>query len=208
MNSDTDLANEALALLGEMPISNIADVDSKPARTCRQFAAGVIDEVLRLGRWNCATRRATLSQLVPAPVSGRSYRYSLPEDYLRLLDLNGEPSDDSTEYLQIEGRELLTDDSTAVIRYVARVPIGACDPLLKHAIACRLAAKVAIPLTGSQEKVDLMFGLAERALAKARQVDCQEAGSGENTPWNRILGRSRLLRFRGRRRNPERLEDF
>lgn len=208
MNSDTDLANEALVLLGEMPISNIEDLDSKAARVCKQFASGAIDEVLRLGRWNSAMRRATLSRLTPAPISGRSYRFQLPADFIRLAELNGEPSSDSTEYYQIEGLELLTDEESAVIRYVARVPIGACDPLLKHAIACRLAAKVAVSLTGSQEKVDLMFALGERALAKARQVDCQENGSGENTAWNRIFGRSRLLRVRGRRRNPERLEDF
>lgn len=66
MTNNTDLANSALALLGEMPITAITDPNSKPARICNQFYGDAIGEVLQLGRWNKATKRAYPVETVPA----------------------------------------------------------------------------------------------------------------------------------------------
>lgn len=208
MTTDTDLANAALAMLGEMPITSIDDTGSKPARVCKQFVEAAKDEVLRLGRWNCATKRVALVEATPVPISGFEHKFTLPADLIRILEINGEQTEDSSEYFEREGNLLLINEPTVTLRYVARVAISECDPLLQEAMAVRLAGKVCVALTGSGEKTALMTQLFYKALAEARQVDSQETGSRENSGWSRIFGRSRLLLAKGFRRNPERLEDY
>jgi hypothetical protein len=196
MTTNTDLANHALSMLGEMPIGSIDDVTSKPARLCKQFADSAIAEVLCLGRWNRATQRATLAQVLPAPVTGFTFYYQLPSDCLRVLEVNGEEWGTSDESFQLEGSKLASDATTCVIRYISQVPIGTLGVLVQQAIACRLASKLAIPLQGSAEKagqVDVSF---RRALGEARLIDAHECGSRENAPWSRIFGRSRLIMAR------------
>lgn len=208
MNTDTDLANAALAYLGEMPISSIDDPASKPARMCRQFAREAMNEVLRMHRWNRATKRGYLARDVVAPLGGFSYAYLMPTDCLRVMEVNDDEYRESNEHYELEGRRLLTNDEAVTLRYVAEIQIADADPLLAQAMALRLAAKVCVGLTGSAEKFTLMMNLFGKALAEARQVDAQECGSRENPSWTRIFSRSRILRNRGERRNPLRLEDY
>jgi|694.fasta_scaffold14576_10 hypothetical protein len=208
MQTLTDLANAALAYLGDAPVSSIIDADSKPARLCNQFAQAAVDETLRLGRWNRASRRATLVRDAAPPAFGYDCSYQLPDGWLRLLEVNGEPWEDSTQYFALEGDRLLTDQESVELRYIARVPIGACDALCQEAIALRLAAKIAVPLLGNQEMRAIMEALAAQALHRARHIDAVESNGKENPPWNQVMSRSRLLRARGARRNPLRLEDY
>ena len=203
MTTNTDLANHALALLGEMPISDIDSETSKPARVCLQFVQAAIDETLRMGRWNCATERVTLAKSTVGPVAGYDFYYDLPGDFIRLMEVNGEQWEDSSEFFEIEGLQLATDEDSVSIRYIQRIPIGFADALLANAIAIRLAGKIALPLTGSEEKAITFARLFREALGEARQHDAQESGTGRNPRWAKVFSRSRLLRSRGSGRNPE-----
>jgi hypothetical protein len=208
MQTFTDLANAALAYLGDAPVSSITDADNKPARLCNQFAQAAIDETLRLGRWNCASRRATLVRNAAPPAFGYDYSYQLPDGWLRLLEVNGEPWEDSTQYFTIEGNRLLTHQESVELRFIGRTPIGACDALCQEAIALRLAAKIAVPLLGNQEMRGIMEALAAQALHRGRHIDAVESNGKENPAWNQVMSRSRLLRTRRYARNPLRLEDY
>lgn len=206
MTNDTDLANYALALLGEAEISAITDQSSKAARMCLQFATPARQETLRMGRWNCATKRVDLVESLPVPINGYGHQFQLPTDFLRLMDVNGEAVKEADEYFEIEGRKFLTDQETVWVRYIADIGIGACDALLQAAIATRLAGKIAIPLSGRIEQADAMETLFQRRLAEAQGIDAKETASADNSPWTKIFHRSRLGRVRGARRNPLRIE--
>lgn len=208
MTTDTDLANAALGHLGEMPISSIDDLTSKPARVCREFRVAALRETLRMGRWNSATKRATLARVATTPSDAYPYAYQLPADLVRLLEVNGESAGAADEFMEIEGARLVVATEAVVIRYVAEVPIGQCDALLQNAVALRLAAKVAFSLTGKADMGVMMTQLFGKALAEARQSDAQEVGSGEKSGWARVFSRSRLLGMRRNFRNPQRLEDY
>jgi hypothetical protein len=208
MTTETDLANSALAYLGEMPISSIDDAASKPARVCRQFARQAMDEVLRMSRWNCAIKRQALARDVADPISGFAYAFILPTDFLRALEVNDDEYRASSEFYEMEGRRILSNEEAVTLRYVRAITIAQADPLLAEAMALRLASKVCVALTGSAEKSTLMLSLYGKALAEARQADAQECGSRENSSWTRIFSRSRLLNVRGKRRNPLRMEDY
>lgn len=206
MTNDTDLANHALALISEEPITAITDQASTNARTCRTFVTEARLETLRMGRWNCATKRATLTTLSTPPIGDYTFRYQLPKDYVRLMEVNGEAVKTSDEYFEIEGKQLLTDSAPVWIRYIADIGIGACDPLLQAAIAVRLAQKIALPLSARLEQADALEGLFQRRLKEALSIDAKETQSAENAGWEKVLGRSRLGRVRGARRNPLRIE--
>ncbi len=206
MTNDTDLANHALALLREEAITAITDQSSQAARTCLEFVASARQETLRMGRWNCATKRATLVRLAEVPPGGYAYQYQLPSDFIRLMDVNGEAVKATEEYFEIESRQFLTDAETVWIRYVADVSIGNLDPLLKLAVATRLASKIAIPLSGRIELADAMETLFQRRLGEARGIDAKETASGDNPTWDKVFDRTRTGRVRGYRRNPLRIE--
>lgn len=197
MTTKTQLANRALAYLGEAAISDIADVTSKPARVCNEIVDGVIDEHLREHRWNCAISRATLAELVAAPNHGFERAFQLPADFLRLLEVNGEQFDGSDEYLEIEDNQrLLTNQSEAKVRYVRRIGVAEFDPMLAKAVALGLAVEIAVPLTANLPLQGQVATLHARALSKAKAVDAVETGSRENRPMARILDNSPLRNSR------------
>ena len=194
--TSTDIANYALAYLGESKISNIDDANSKAARTCKQFLDITIKEILRSHRWNCAIKRATLTRLTETPNHHYNYFYALPTGFLRLLELNGEPHNDSDEYFELENNKLATDADTAEIRYVHNIATTDFDPLLTKAVALSLASTIAVPLTSKIELQSQCLTLFERAIGKARQIDAIEVGTREGRPMERLLSQSRLIRSR------------
>lgn len=206
MTTKTDIANRALAFLGESAILDIADTTTKHSRLCNQLIDPAIDETLRLHRWNCATARATLSA-TDAPNHGFAYAYQLPGDFLRLLELNGEAFTGSEEYLEIEeGQRLLSNSATAEIRYIKRIDPSGFDPLLAKVVALQLAMDLAVPLTANLQLQGQVASLYARAMGKAAKTDAVETGSREGRTMARLLQNSPLIRSRGRRRgyDPER----
>ena len=208
MNTNTDLANRALAHIGEMRISDIDDAENKAARVCKGCIHQVIDEVLREHRWNCAIKRVALSQLALAPEHGFARAFQLPGDFLRLLEVNGEQFGESDEFFEIEeGARLLTNADKVEIRYVRRIPVVEFDPLLAKAVSAALAAEICVPLNLNLQMQAQLEGLKARAVSKAQRIDAIEVGSREVRPIERLLGNSLLIRARGARpRNPLRYQ--
>jgi hypothetical protein len=201
MTTQTDLANAALAYLGEKKITDIDDSGSVPARTCKRFIDDTIKEELRAARWNCAIKRQTLSQISPTPTNlGDFYTvaYQLPADYMRILEVNGEPWEASQQLFEVEnGQRLLSAESSAVIRYVALIEVHEMDPLLQKAIALQLAGKLAVPLSAKNDLQAQMLTFHQLVVSQARQVDAIEVGSREVSPYERLMNSSPLVNSRG-----------
>ena len=130
MPSVVEISNNALNAIGATNITSM-DENSKAARVINQVYANVRNEVFRAHPWNCLIKRATLAQDASAPAYGYTFSYTLPADpyCLRVLEYsNGSqtyPFDNLTNnsggsVFVIEGRKLLTDESPAKIKYVAR----------------------------------------------------------------------------------------
>lgn len=197
MTTNTDLANRALSYIGESKISNIDDTGSKAARVCKEFLGDIIKEVLRSFRWNCATRRAELSEILPAPTIGPSHAYALPTDFIRLLEVNGEQWNGSEQFQEIEGRRrLVTSSNSAKIRYIASIGVVDFDPMLAESIATKLAMVISVPLTANLNMQSQMANLYNRAIKQARQVDAIETGSRENNAISRLIDNSPTVNAR------------
>lgn len=168
--SVTHICNMALSKIGANRISALSD-GTKNSILCNDFYEATVDEVLRMHPWNCAISRAQLAPLSESPAFGYDYQYTLPTAPYCLRVLQTE-----LDYeFKIEGRMLLTDESTCNILYIKRITDPTkFDPLLVEAIAVRLGMKLAYPVVQSKTLTEQLAQEYEWILREARSADAQE----------------------------------
>lgn len=180
-SGEVQLCNRALRMLRAATLISLAE-ESETARACRSLFAPLRDEVLRAYPWNFAMARASLAAAADAPAWGFARAFPLPEEpvCLRVWRVEDEALPGATAW-RVEGRQILSDAAPPLrIVYVARVAdTSRFDPCFASALAARLAAELAYPLTGSSAKEEGAWRFYERALSEARRIDAQE-GSPES----------------------------
>ena len=175
MGSKVDLANEALLLLGANTITSFSDNDSK-AVLVNRFYDSERDALLRSHRWSCAITTANLASLVETPIIDWQYKFTLPTDphCLRVLDVRTVTGDIHLDF-EIQGRELLTEESTVDITYIKRLEDATqFDALLYQALVFRMAWKLAYPIARSTTVMQQMAQLYDAVVRDARTIDSQE----------------------------------
>lgn len=178
--SEVKICNMALTKLGADTIMALTD-DSDNARACNMMYEALRDEILRGYPWNFAINRATLAQLTAAPAYGYDHAYQLPSSpyCLRVLELYEER--DSGSDWHVEGRTLVTDADTARIKYVQRVTDPTYfDAAFTEAFAARLAAEMALAITGSKTMAEAMAAVYEEKISQARLLDAIEGHADED----------------------------
>lgn len=171
MATQVDICNIALTSLGDQRIVSLSD-NNERARLCSARYDDVRNAVLRAYHWNCAIKRATLTRSSETPAWGYSFKYALPADCLRVLDVQ-----DYEIPFDVEGRFIITDASSLKLQYVARVTDETqYDALLVQAIGTRLAMEIAEPLTGRRDLRQDMTAKYQAILAEARSADSAERG--------------------------------
>lgn len=202
MQNETEVANLALSYLSANSIVSLYDDNDEKARVLKGVFEMTSKQVMRLHRWSCCIKRAQLTQLAGEQLQstnfGYSFAYQLPEDLLRFLEINGEPYKAKSEFLDINGRQLLSNDSSALIRYIRyERDTTKWDPLMAEAIAIKLAMVASRRITKDGIGPEALNAHYQRTVANAILVDAMETGSGENRPIERILENSPLVN-RGR----------
>lgn len=186
--TETDLFNHALGMIGINPVANIDDLGTIPETGKRMFNA-VSDSVLRSRPWNCALRRQTLNVVTnPADIEF-SHAFQLPTDpyclrVIRIADLS------ARHRFRVEGRLLLTDQSSVKILYIARVPVSDYDPLLFDAVATRLGSELAGPLARDFSMAKNLLEVYLEKFAEAAGVDDAEGGMDEDLPTDLVTIRN------------------
>ena len=173
MASVVDICNGALNQLGASTILSLTE-DSKNARLCNARYTQVRDSLFRSHPWNCLQKRVQLAADTTAPAWGFTSAYTLPADCLRLLRILDYDSNH-----KVEGRKILTNNSSMKILYVARIEDpNEYDELLRETISAGLAADIAYAVTSSNPVSINMYNLYQTKLKDARFVDATE---GQNT---------------------------
>jgi hypothetical protein len=196
--STTTIVNRALSKLGAGRVTSIDD-DSRNARACKAAFDAVRDAELRKAVWSFAAVRTTLEADVDAPAWGFSYRYLLPADCLRVLQVNdyedalqgGDYRDASAPPYALEGGYVLTDlPAPLKLRYVKRQDDAAMfDPLFAEALACALAAEIAPEVTESDAKRAFAAQQYVQAMRDARRLNAVEKPSEAVADDSWVMGR-------------------
>lgn len=150
MASKTQIANEALSLLGEVgQISSLSD-SSQAAQLANLLFESVVKDISVRGHFTSTITRATLTNTGTSPEYEYNNQYNLPNDPLSLKVLDINYGDIGDYDYSIEGDYLYTDASSVKIKYVGYLTnSGNYDEQLRRAVTYELAARMAKPLTGS-----------------------------------------------------------
>ena len=175
MGSKVDLANEALLLLGANTITSFTDNDSN-AVLVNRFYESERGALLRSHRWSCAITTANLASLADTPIIDWEFKFTLPTDpyCLRVLDVRTVTGDIKLDF-EVQGRELLTEETAVDITYIKRLDDATqFDALLYQALVFRLAWKLSYPITRSNPVMQQMASMYDAVVRDARTIDSQE----------------------------------
>ena len=186
MTSVVDICNIGLSNLGDQKISSLSD-NNERARLCNLRFTDVRDAVLRAHPWSCAVTRTSLVRDSTAPVWGYAYRYNLPSNCLRVLDVETWYEDH-----RLEGKFVVTDSSEVNLMYVRTIDDpNVFDALITHAIGLRLASEIAESLTGRPELRNNLYAKYQNVLSEARSIDSSERGYVDKI-WSDVFIEARL----------------
>lgn len=182
MASKVDLCNFALGLVAEARIGSIDD-SNEPARLCKLHLEQTVREVLRKANWRACRKRAALAASATDPVFGWNKAYPLPVDWLRTVSLNDiDPENVERPLFEVEGTDLLTDETTANIVYIADVTQEAggagyarMDALLIRACYTLLASKLAWALQQSRTLRESLLAEFDVIVREAKSVNARDA---------------------------------
>lgn len=177
MASQVSICNKALLRVGQAQIQALTE-QSTEAAYCRQFYDDIRKTVLRSFAWNFALKFSTVAEVAGQTSYRFAYVYALPADCLRILEVHPSegysPDDAATEFETI-GQYLHTDMEDAIIKYVFDVTdTTQFDDTFVDALAYRMAAELAMPITRDPNYVGSMMDMYYRTLSAARTYDANE----------------------------------
>jgi len=171
--SKVKICNLALTLIGADTINAIDD-DSTPAKKCNAIYDYILEDLLTSCPWTFAQKRVALALLDEDPVytdDGVAYVYQKPTDCLKVNFTNVENA-----LVKIEGDKILSDTASLYIMYTYNVTDPTkYTPKFTTALAGRLAAELAFPITNSRTlAADLMNVYLNEKLPDAVASDSQQ----------------------------------
>lgn len=168
MATKLEIWNKALQLLGETKLTSTSEAVPQKAELEIAWATCVLD-VFAAGYWNFAT--VTMSLLDSgSPIIGYSYRFTIPSDLLRIIQVSGTARFLSEADYRIEGGYIYGQVSTLRIRYISSTlsadgSVSSWPITFVEALAARLAAELSYARNTSRERADAMWAFYERRLA-------------------------------------------
>lgn len=175
MTSEVAICNLALSWLGGNLITALTD-EQKEAKICNANYELARDAVLEDRDWTFATKRYILTPDVTTPVYGYDQQFLIPAEVLRVIHVgnnrNVNNPDQITINWQKEENRIVANETQIQVRAIARITDTArFPPTFTHALAARLAADIAIPLTASRSLMESMWGLYEQKMSAAAGSD-------------------------------------
>ncbi len=184
INSDIEICNLALIRTGQTTITSFEQTadDSVQATLCRYNYEQSRQSLLSQYPWTFACKEATLTQEESGESIKYAYKYALPADFLRLVQLYDSSDREiiaSTDYEPVysfQGNKILTDLDSCKIKYVHdESNVGMWSPTFKDALVLDLAIRISKVLNDSssflqQLQQEFMFTLSRAKVENAKQV--------------------------------------
>lgn len=179
------ICNSALSKLGSLRITTMAD-NTEHAKLVNEQYNKIRKDLLRSHPWNFASKRAALVATT-APVYGFSKAFTLPADWIRVLELDKTTEDE----WQVEGQTILCDLATANIKYIYDLTdTTKFTADFDELFALALAHDISYAITQSTTlKIQLKKEFDEK-IRLVRSFDAQES-TGQRVTARRILNARR-----------------
>lgn len=188
--TDIEIVNLALSDCGAGRISAI-DEDSPAGRQATAKYVAIRDAVLECREWTFAKRRISLSRDAAAPAFGYTYQYVIPSYVLRVIRVI--EGDFRLDDWVREGARILTDEAGPLFAEVlVRVGEGDFSPGMVLALAARLTAAFAIPLTENRQLAKDFMDYYEVLLTDAGAMDGSQGRTQQIRPPP-LPGRRQIL---------------
>lgn len=163
--------NNALALLGQPPLKDTFETNKVRIAFDTIIQNGGIELMLEVAKPRFAMRTVTLTGGSTSPNHGYDNVFSLPADYIGIVELHSDEKLDQpiNRYL-IEGETIATEYATVYLRYIssdAAVSVGALawTPAFKNLLAAYLADECKAEFASSMELHDSISKAYESRLA-------------------------------------------
>lgn len=185
MTTKTDIANQALSLIGADSITSFEE-NTSTARRMRTVYDSSRKALLRLHPFQCSTKRIKLNPISTQPEFEYSYQFQLPDDLIRIINAN-------TEDYVIEADRLLSNSDQLNLVYVFdNKNEETYDSLFIECLVLYLAYKISKPITGSQGTSDSYYMQCQELIKQAKAVQAQEIPSQQffkDSDYSLIRGR-------------------
>ena len=177
-SSQNDICNKALDLLGQRAdIGNIDTPTTENERICARWYNDTLDFLLRRYVWNFAvTRKVVPRDLRGTPEFEYESAYKLPDDFVRLLEVNGR-SITNDKCVDLAGGYILMNGTASSIelKYIRReTDVRKYDSGFKQLFSLYLAVNMAYRFTNKQTVLDRLQKWIELEEAKVISIDGQE----------------------------------
>lgn len=190
-----DIANIALAHIGVASIERL-DQPTEEARAIEQFYDHVRRTLLRKFYWRFAMKRTELA-LVSSDLKDYKYTYAYPPEALRIHRIYPKGSKEPWRKCQYSvygagsGAVIYTDVQYACLEYTANITdTSLFDELFINAFTWKLAAEIAIRLTGKMEMANNAIQAYNAYVAEAEGINANE--NREPKPYINRLAAARL----------------
>jgi hypothetical protein len=190
MATEVAICNKALIQDGAKTIISLDD-DTTEAILCKALYADLRDAVLEAHDWTFAIERLELPKGVPDPTFRYTNRYPLPSTTLHVLEVNKIKASDDTRDWRLESNAILINESVCKVKIIKQVTdTSKFSPLFIQALAARLAADMAIPLT---QNINLETTKYQLYLAKLKEAAARDNQQGKSQRIrSRFMERARL----------------
>lgn len=166
--TDVQICNLALARLGDAKITTLGDATAQ-AQYCTLFYAQTVEELQTDLDWQFCRKLASVAANATAPAFGYSARYALPADFLRVLRINGIDEDENFGKWEILGGFIHTNLTGPIqLDYIASITDTTLfPPVFVELLTAKLAANLALPLTGSKELFGQMVEIYSQSIQRS-----------------------------------------
>tara|TARA_R110002153_G_C13072355_1_gene473460 strand:+ start:64 stop:657 length:594 start_codon:yes stop_codon:yes gene_type:complete len=187
-NSGIDICSRALILIGANPITSFDD-----GTTESTVAVNLYEDIARSAltntRWRFATEQAVLNTLSDVPTGRWDMASQLPSD---LLMLHGITINDILVDYQLYGNKVFSNQTSAdvmIADYTYRANEIDWPSYFTLAVEYSIAVVFATAIARDAPLATLMQTLAERSMAKARNLDSQQSTTAKLTTSRFIIER-------------------
>lgn len=160
ITTKAEICKQAVMRLGTS--DSLSQTGGQPALFAHSFYDHALEELLSELPWAFAKKQVSITANATAPSQGYARRYALPTDFIQLQRVNQIDTTENFGQWEIVGGFLHTDlGSPVIIDYTSLVTTVSEFPApFVEALIARIAAKIALPLTG---KADIATALAQVA---------------------------------------------